>query len=256
MKTARYSLTTDKKGISISLAVVADLHAKDPEAVIYALKLAKPDIILCAGDIFECFDSANDEKNENGFRLFENAAKIAPVYYCLGNHETEGEAVSDNPDICEYKCIPQSVLDRLNDIGVKTVFDTYICHGEHIAIGGLVSALNRPSGAPNMEFLHRFSDAGNDIYKILICHHPEYYPQYLKDTDIDLTVSGHAHGGQWRLFGRGLFAPGQGLLPKYTSGIYDKKLAVSRGCSNSTRHLYVPRLFNPVEIMIIDIKTK
>lgn len=256
MKTTRYSLSTDKKGINLSLAVVADLHAKDPQPVIDALKLASPDIILCAGDIFECFVSSNNEKNKNGFRFFEHAVKIAPVYYCLGNHETEGEPASDNPYVCGYKCIPQHILDRIHEVGVKTVFDTYVHHNEHIVIGGLVSALNRQNGLPDAELLHGISNIESDRYKILICHHPEYYPQYLKDTDIDLIVSGHAHGGQWRLFGHGIFAPGQGLFPKYTSGLYDKKLAVSRGCSNSTRHLYVPRLFNPVEIMLIEIKTK
>lgn len=256
MKTSRYTLRTDKKGICISVAVVADLHAKDPSRVISALKRACPDIILCAGDIFECFDAKNDKINENGFMFFDSAAKIAPVFYCLGNHETEGEGALSNPNVCGYKCIPRAVLDRLSQIGVKTVFDTYQYYGEKILIGGLASALNRETQSPDMGVLEKMRNVDRDTYKILICHHPEYYPKYLLNTDIDLIVSGHAHGGQWRLLGRGLFAPGQGLFPKLTSGIYDQRLAVSRGCSNSTRNIYVPRLFNPVEIMLIDIRSE
>ena len=64
-------------------------------------------------------------------------------------------------------------------------------------------------------------------------------------------VSGHAHGGQWRIFGRGVFAPGQGLFPKYTSGIHDGRLVISRGLKKSGT---IPRIFNSPELVIIDIK--
>ena len=63
-----------------------------------------------------------------------------------------------------------------------------------------------------------------------------------------LVLSGHAHGGQVRLFGRGLYAPGQGLLPRYTEGVHFRRLAVSRGLSNTQ---LVPRLFNPPEIVYL-----
>ena len=86
--------------------------------------------------------------------------------------------------------------------------------------------------------------------RLLLCHHPEYYPDYIRGTDIELTVSGHAHGGQWSIFGRGVFAPGQGLFPKYTAGVYDGgRLVVSRGVTNTVR---IPRFFNPTEIVVIN----
>ena len=84
-------------------------------------------------------------------------------------------------------------------------------------------------------------------YKILLSHHPEYYTAYLQDRKINLILSGHAHGGQIRLFGHGIFAPGQGLLPKYTSGIHPN-LVISRGLSNTA---LVPRLFNPPELVYL-----
>jgi hypothetical protein len=80
----------------------------------------------------------------------------------------------------------------------------------------------------------------------------EYYPKYFKDMPLDLIVSGHAHGGQWRFFGRGVYAPGQGILPKYTSGLHDGRFIVCRGLGNP--HL-VPRINNKPEIIEIDIKT-
>lgn len=84
-----------------------------------------------------------------------------------------------------------------------------------------------------------------------MCHHPEYYPKYVKTLDIDLTVSGHAHGGQVRIGRQGLYAPGQGLLPRLTGGFYDDgRLLVSRGLTNST---WAPRLNNPCELVLIQL---
>ena len=89
-----------------------------------------------------------------------------------------------------------------------------------------------------------------------MCHHPEYWcmqPPMLKDHPIDLVLSGHAHGGQIRLFGQGLFAPGQGLLPRYTGGLYEGphgNMIVSRGLAN-TAPPPIPRLFNPREVVTI-----
>lgn len=90
-----------------------------------------------------------------------------------------------------------------------------------------------------------------DGFRILMCHHPEYYPEHIRRSSIDLTVSGHAHGGQVRLFGQGLYAPGQGILPKYTSGFYDSgRLLVSKGLSNLT---WVPRLWDPCELVLLHL---
>ena len=88
-------------------------------------------------------------------------------------------------------------------------------------------------------------------YKILLDHHPDNYEPYTKKRNIDLILSGHAHGGQIRLFGKGLYGKSQGFLPKYDGGVFDEKLVVSRGLSNT---LPIPRLWNPTEIVFIEIK--
>lgn len=85
-------------------------------------------------------------------------------------------------------------------------------------------------------------------YRIVLCHHPEYYP-LISDKPIDLILAGHAHGGQWRFFGQGIFAPGQGLFPKYTRGIYGN-MVVSAGLANEK---LIPRLWNPTELVILEI---
>lgn len=90
-------------------------------------------------------------------------------------------------------------------------------------------------------------------FKILLSHHPEYYP--FIPSEISLVVSGHAHGGQWRFYDpfkriwRGVLAPGQGWFPKWTKGVYDERLVVSAGLSNTT---WIPRINTPTEIVYIE----
>ena len=88
-------------------------------------------------------------------------------------------------------------------------------------------------------------------FKVLLCHYPHYYESILKNSQFDLILSGHAHGGQWRFLGRGVYAPHQGIFPKYTSGLHDGRHIISRGCVNNARP--IPRLFNPCEILEVTI---
>lgn len=251
MKITEYDLSAKKPCVNLTLALVADLHTQDPAPVIDALKKIKPELILSSGDMFECFEEKNNARNEKGWEFFREALKIAPVFYCFGNHETEGKPCQYYPEVAGYKNIPEYVTKRLSDMGVHMLFDTHTSIRDGIHVGGLVSAENRGTKIPDTGFLCKFEKL--DGYKILICHHPEYYPKYLSDKNIDIILSGHAHGGQWRIFGRGIYAPSQGIFPKYTSGIYDGKLIVSRGCGNYTRPIRVPRIFNPTEVLSIHI---
>ena len=105
------------------------------------------------------------------------------------------------------------------------------------------------SKEPNVTFLNKFESKRG--FKILICHHPEYYDKYLAGRRFDLILSGHAHGGQIRIGNQGLYAPGQGIFPKYTNGIVDGKMLISRGLSNTKP--WIPRLFNKTELVFVDL---
>ena len=73
--------------------------------------------------------------------------------------------------------------------------------------------------------------------------------------DMDLVLTGHAHGGQFRLpLIGGLIAPNQGLFPKYNDGLYSEgntNMIVSRGLGNSI----IPfRFNNRPEVVLIELK--
>ena len=73
--------------------------------------------------------------------------------------------------------------------------------------------------------------------------------------DMDLVLTGHAHGGQFRLpLIGGLIAPNQGLFPKYDDGLYSEgstNMIVSRGLGNSI----IPfRFNNRPEVVLIELK--
>lgn len=251
--------TQGDSGVSLTIALVADLHERNPETVLEILKDAKPDVIAVAGDTLERYEHGDnldrgdrsmisqlictgihvadqlagsrqrekrDVKTEYAYRFFREAGRIAPVVMSLGNHELY---------------LTEQDKKVLSDAGVK-LLDNDCVKIRDVLFGGIPS--RQVTGGFDEEFLERFSSAPQ--YKVLLCHHPEYY-DYLRRFNIDLVLSGHCHGGQIRVRGRGIFAPGQGLFPKYHHGVYDR-LVVSAGCSNTAS---IPRWGNETEVVIV-----
>ena len=253
MKNTFCEIASSSFNRDIRFALVSDLHAQDYHEALELVREANPDYILFGGDIFEALDGGFAAKNEKIFPLFFEAVKIAPSFYCTGNHE-DGATHSELKGLKSFYGMghrySEESLNIIKSSGVKLLMDEYIIV-DGIAFGGLASGLVSSNGEPNLEFLHRFAKLSEP--KVLISHHPEYYQKYIKKLPIDIVVSGHAHGGQWRFFNQGVFAPGQGVFPRYTSGVYDNKLVVSKGLKKTT---IPPRIFNPREVVIIDVKSK
>lgn len=240
----------------LRIALVSDLHEMDPGDVLGRLNDEKPDVIFVAGDTFErhgrgCDPRINQEGSfktslklqvvgiiktivyalvgnsrgcpENSYRFLREASQIAPIFLGLGNHEWY---LADED---------QAVLEETGSI----LLDNADCEWDGFRIGGM-------SSIPDEEWLERFR--AKEGIRILISHHPELHKEYRLE-DFDLVLSGHAHGGQWRIGGRGLFASRQGILPKYTHGVHGN-MVISAGCSNTST---IPRFGNPCELVIIRI---
>lgn len=65
------------------------------------------------------------------------------------------------------------------------------------SISGIGGAIAASRHKPDLSWFSAF--AAQPGYKIALSHHPEYWP-LLKDENIDLILSGHAHGGQIRMY--------------------------------------------------------
>ncbi len=249
---SQYTVYSKNIARSVSFAVVSDVHSKtktDVAAIISLVEDIAPDYILMPGDIFERLDGTDVDGMSAGLELMRRCSDIAPSFYSIGNHENGGIRSWNKLRWLSIKSIPKyydaEQLELIKQSGVIILDDDYVIQ-DGIAFGGLSSGLINEGRLPDVDFLRRF--ALLEEPKVLLCHHPEYFKKYLFDKCVDLIVSGHAHGGQWRVFDRGVFAPGQGIFPKYTSGIYHGSLAVSRGLKESG---VIPRIFNSREVMEI-----
>ena len=229
IKKTEYRVTSS--GVTARIALLADLHRGRAEEVASILRDDPPDLILIAGDLYES-PPRNPFDVAAALTLLAGLPAGVPTFYCRGNHDH-----SPHPEVTR----------ALSDAGVVELDSTCRTLPVGITVGGLRSA-HYTGKVPDLSFLADF--AALPGYKILISHHPEYYPKYIRSLPIDLTVSGHAHGGQWALFGHGLFAPGQGLFPRYTAGVYEGRLCVSRGLSNDVR---VPRIGTPFEVVYLSV---
>ena len=247
MRVTRYSMCAE--GTPRRIAFVSDFHDGDPQPLLSKLGELRPDLILVGGDVVH-----NARHMENGMTLLGGAVAIAPTFCSLGNHEA--------------RC-GESICQRIAETGARLLDNDYAVVGD-LVIGGLRSGFfGKEQGRlkrtpePALGWLDGFcAERG---VRVLLSHHPEYYPRYLKDRPIELVLSGHAHGGQWSLLGQGFFAPGQGLLPRYTAGAYRGRrrakgklllsaerplLIVSRGLANRSA---IPRINNPEEILLLEI---
>ena len=89
-------------------------------------------------------------------------------------------------------------------------------------------------------------------FHLVLSHEPQIF-KFMKDKKLGLVLSGHTHGGQMRIPALPtLYAPGQGLFPKYGDGWYSEgynKMYVSRGVGVT---VFPVRLFNRPEIAVIE----
>lgn len=231
------------------IAQVSDLHnaqfRKGNKKLLELLSESKPDIIAITGDLVD----AGHTNIGVALDFAKEAVNIAPVYYVTGNHEAS---------LSQYN----ELKTGLETTGVVVLEDETIqlkLDKEVITLIGLSDPNFTLKGdifgeAPAMVSTKLNSLADDESsYTILLSHRPELFESYAR-CNIDLVLSGHAHGGQFRLpFIGGLIAPNQGLFPKYDAGLYTSdstNMVVSRGLGNSIIPI---RFNNPPEIIVIEL---
>ena len=250
LQTTTYEIKDSKLSSSVRIAFVSDLHnslfGKGQTELINAVELAKPDIVIFGGDLA---DKTQDFLPENSYILVKYLVKRYPCFYTIGNHENaRGDSARIKQQMADFGV---TVLE-----GNGTVIDV---KGNEIEICGIYAA--HTYDEVNGELVNQLeavtSEKDSKRTRILIAHFPEQIDEYLKGN-FDIILSGHAHGGQWRIPGLidGVFAPGQGVFPKYTAGVYmhgDTAHVVSRGLWKPSTLIAIPRIFNRPELVFVDL---
>lgn len=241
-----YHVKSAKVREGFRIAMLSDLHnheygESNTELTERIAKL-QPDIIAIAGDMV----IKDDPDTEIVTTLCAQLVEIAPVFYSMGNHE--GIMIYD-------KQIP---LDQeLKELGVNVLYNDakeIEINGNRLLIGGV--------GTPP-EMYEEYSAAfveeyeKSDEFKLMLAHYPSLFYECMADAEIDLSLSGHFHGGQIRIPGLGgLLAIPDGFFPEYCEGQFEREdgkgtLIVGRGLGEATK---LPRINNQPELVIIDVE--
>lgn len=226
---------------------ISDLHNAEfghgNSRLLKKIKKAEPDMIVLTGDLIDSYHT----DVEVALDFVWEVVQIAPTYYVTGNHESRpgdygllrvqmeaaGVQVLENE-----KLLLEREGDTVTLLGVNDPCFTpgWTADKEEGIMADAVAAL----------------EPGTD-YSILLAHKPSFLQVYA-DSGIDLVLSGHTHGGQFRLpFVGGLYTPSQGLFPDYDGGLMtqgDTTLIISRGLGNSAFPL---RLNNPPELVVVQL---
>lgn len=215
---------------------LSDLHScKFTEKLAQKIRREHPTLIVITGDLW-------DRKKKEIPRMIafaETLRKICPVIYVPGNHEFHEPTHESIFTLLEKKDI--AVLrHRILEIGGLQILGL-----DHLKYSAFTA----------QEFARLKKRNG---FRIVAAHYPHFFEMSYVNSGADLVLCGHAHGGQFRIpfTHRGLYSPGQGIFPKYSEGIHEKngvKMVISRGIGNSR---FPFRLFNPPEIVIIDLERK
>lgn len=249
-----YTISSDKLPESFSgyrIAHVSDLHnaefGEKNKHLLEMLKEAEPDMIAITGDLVDSYHT----DIQVGIAFAKQAAQIAPTYYVTGNHEA---------GISEYEELEKG-LEAAGVVILKNESVELEKDGEYITLIGV----NDPSFKTDYLFgdsirvmdanLEEIS-ANASEYTLLLSHRPELFEVYVAN-DMDLVLSGHAHGGQFRVpFLGGVVAPNQGFFPEYDAGLYaedNTNMIVSRGLGNS---LFPFRVNNRPEVILIELEKR
>ena len=244
------NLAPENEGLKI--VQLSDIHLPkekvDLNKLIDMTKAADPDFIFLTGDQIQgdgTFDPSVAEK------LFRKLTAIAPTYAITGNHDRHSPMFT-------------IVLDLYKQTGIRFLDDEAI---SVLAKGRkpiVIMGLSDKSSAIQKIAKHflkkmRLRKDWQGQTGLLLAHRPEHFLKYHIDPEksADITFAGHAHGGQIRIprLG-GLYAPGQGRMPRHTEGVYllptdpEKTLVVSRGIGGSS---FPFRINNRPEMVVVTL---
>lgn len=245
IKISAYDVSSNKLDNNYTIAQISDFHSNARQAEKIVSKTAKqnPDYILLTGDILEA------ESMDQTVEFIAQLTQIGQVIYARGNHDDQYQTL----DIFKDKLAELGVIvlgaesyqtEDLNFIGIEDIDQARLNQHNQFA-------------DDYREIIASYDQAVDaEKYNILLGHRPNYLDGYSK-LNVDLVLSGHAHGGQWQIpfTNIGVIAPDEGLFPTNVHGLKvsdNTTQIISSGTSNPYG-LFIPRFFNPEEIVVVNL---
>lgn len=253
LQISNYSITNNNfpgEFNNYKIVQISDFHNTKSKRLardlVKEIKNQKPDIIVLTGDLID----ANKEHMDISIDFIKEINNTAPIYFVTGNHEASINDYSELKNKLEENNVTildnesQVIKKKSSEINIIGINDPTMKHSHYETDENII------------EFELDSIDYNKDNYTILLSHRPELFEIYV-DNDINLVLTGHAHGGQIRIpFIGGLIAPNQGLFPKYTNGKIeqdDTTMIVSRGIGNSILPF---RINNRPELVLITLSSE
>ena len=231
----------------LRIVQLSDLHnrefGKNNQRLYAAVKQAVPDLIFLTGDLVDEYAEAPIPYAK---AVGKALSAIAPTYYVTGNHEwAHGNAVVEE------------LKTALRESGVTVLSNQFVPlerNGQTIFIAGIDDPNGYAGQKSPEEVAGEVKEAAGDGFWLLMAHRNNLFDGEYCRLGADLVLSGHGHGGIWRLpFTDGLLGAGGQLLPSFTNGFYrctdghEAQVFVTRGLGG------IPRLFNHPQVAVLTL---
>lgn len=231
------------KGFKIML--ISDLHeAPFAKQIIGHINRVKPDMIVFGGDMVQLPGNTMKET----VKIAQGVSEI-PMYAVSGNHETQcGSYKEIIKELWNAKIIP---LDN-DSVCIERGMDSILLLGVKDPKDDEVS--DKKIEEMRKQMKSEFPDG--PCFSVLLMHRAGLYPE-IKDTGVDLILSGDMHGGIIRLpFVGGLLGKQRtGFFPEYEYGFIKEGdsagMIVSGGCDLNPKK---KRYFNPPEVVLVTLE--
>lgn len=256
---SKYNVKSPKLKKNIRICHLSDLHGwqygKDNENLIKAIDELSPDMIIFSGDSLTASSPRKTWLREKN--LIKELASRFPVYAANGNHESELRWYYEG-----FDGFYDTYISDMDEFGVKLLNNESLNLDDY---GIRLTGLELPHPFFRKVIIRKMADStmneligepDDERFNLLIAHNPQYFPKYA-GWGADLTLSGHIHGGIIKLpILGGVISPAFILFPKYDGGLFrikDHTMVLSRGLGTHTIPI---RVFNPGELVVIDLEAE
>ena len=231
----------------LKIAQLSDVHlgrffsVKQLQDVLNQIIQQRADMLVLTGDIF---DSARGSDNDEAIKVLNAYSQFFPfgVYFCWGNHEHYRgiEHLKEELEKTNIQILKNAAVKVLS--GDKPFY----VMGVDFATGDMEDDVVALREAYVEEALATVPD---NAYKILLAHHSIFIDEAVK-YNINLTLTGHTHGGQFGFMGIPVFP-----MFKYMRGLVEQNGCI--GYINRGAGSWFPfRIGCPPEVTFFNFKAK